>query len=277
MSLSYEKLSQTPKNFLQLTGLNVIDFNKIAKLVKPAWEQKEKKKKLDGRPAHLATLKDQLLCLMVYYRTYITHTFLGHLFNLHNSNISRLFKKLEPMVAKHVKIKRDADLTSDKVLSLLVDATEQRTQRPKHGQKAFYSGKKKCHTIKTEIAMEAEGRIVSVSKSHRGSVHDFRIRKAEKPLLQNSIKYADSGYQGLQKLQQNVTLPFKHTKNSKLTTEQKTHNRLLSQIRVKVEHKIREIKIFQIIGGKYRNFQKKHNMRFGIIAALVNLKCGYQT
>ena len=176
MSLSYEKLSLTPGTFLQLTGLNVADFNKVVTQVRPEWEKKERQKKLDGRPPILSALQDQMLCLMIYYRTYLTHTFLGHLFNLHNSNISRLFKRLEPMVAKHLKIKKDRSLSPEKVLSVLVDATEQPTQRPKHGQKAYYSGKKKRHTLKTEIVMEAEGRIISVSKSHKGSVHDFRVR-----------------------------------------------------------------------------------------------------
>ena len=44
---------------------------------------------------------------------------------------------------------------------------------------------------------------------------------------------------------------------------------------MKIEHKIREIKIFKIMAETYRNFQKKYNMRFNIIAGIVNLKHGF--
>ncbi|HCE59304.1 MAG TPA: IS5/IS1182 family transposase, partial [Wolbachia sp.] len=45
--------------------------------------------------------------------------------------------------------------------------------------------------------------------------------------------------------------------------------------RMRVENKIREIKIFKIISNVYRNFQKKYNMRFNIIAGIVNLRHGF--
>ena len=59
----------------------------------------------------------------MYYRTYISQFFLGYLFNLHSSNVCRLFKKLEPLLAKKTAIKKNRELTSDKVLELLVDVT----------------------------------------------------------------------------------------------------------------------------------------------------------
>ena len=59
------------------------------------------------------------------------------------------------------------------------DVTEQPIQRPKEGKKRkkSYSGKKKTTTMKTEIIIEENGAILSVSKSHKGRTHDFRIRK----------------------------------------------------------------------------------------------------
>lgn len=47
--------------------------------------------------------------------------------------------------------------------------------------------------------------------------HDFRIRKEGKPPPGNSEKYADSGYQGWQKIACGVGLPFKGTKKRPLT------------------------------------------------------------
>jgi len=103
-------------------------------------------------------------------------------------------------------------------------------------------------------------------------VHDFRIRKGEKPLPRESLKLADSGYQGWQKLQSHGMIPYKKSKKNPLTKEQKEHNRKLTSIRIRIEHKIREIKVFRIMSEVYRNFQKKYNLRFNIIAGLVNFK-----
>ena len=114
-----------------------------------------------------------------------------------------------------------------------------------------------------------------MSKSHGGRKHDFRIRKEEDALPRSSEKYVDSGYQGLQKRTCGVTLPFKRKKGQELTPEQKQHNQKLASFRVKIEHKFREIKIFKIMAETYRNFGKKHHLRFNIIAGIVNLKHGF--
>lgn len=271
------KIARTPYVFRQLTGLTTEEFEKIVKKVRPEWEKMEAKKKCHGRKSHVERLEDKILCVLIYYRTYITHPFLGFLFNLHNSNICRLLKKMEPLLAKKITIKKDRTLTPERILKILADVTEQPVQRPKDNKKRkkSYSGKKKMTTMKTEIVIEKNGQILSVSKSHRGRVHDFRIRKQEKFLPVDSIKYADSGYQGWQKLQKNVVIPYKKYRKKPLTEEQKEHNRKLASFRMRVENKIREIKIFKIISNVYRNFQKKYNMRFNIIAGIVNLRHGF--
>jgi hypothetical protein len=57
------------------------------------FEALESSKLRHGRMSHLPTLEDKLLCILMYYRTYISHVFSGYLFNLHNSNICRLLAK----------------------------------------------------------------------------------------------------------------------------------------------------------------------------------------
>ena len=76
----------------------------------------------------------------MYYRTYITHTFFGYLFDLHNANVCRMFKILEPMVAKTIHIKKDRTLRQVKVSSILADVTEVPIQRPKKKRCEKYSG-----------------------------------------------------------------------------------------------------------------------------------------
>lgn len=181
---------------------------------------------------------------------------------------------MEPLLAKKVSIKKDRTMTPERILKILADVTEQPIQRSKDRKKRklSYSGKKRVNTIKTEIVIKEDGQILSVSKSHRGQIHDFKIRKQEKMLSKENIKYVDSGYQGWQKLQSNVVIPYKRYRKKSLTDDQKEHNRKLTSFRMRVEHKIHEIKVFKIMSHTYRNFQKKYNMRFNIIADLVNLK-----
>ncbi|WP_264336870.1 transposase [Wolbachia endosymbiont (group B) of Chorthippus brunneus] len=274
MSFSYYNMKKHPRNFRNITGLTIEEFKKVVEKVRSGWEKLEKQKKCHGRRSKLPTLEDKLFCVILYYRTYITHRFLGCLFNVHNANVCRLLKRIEPLLTKKVTITKDRSMTPEKILKILADVTEQQIQRLEDSKKRkkSYSGKKRTNTMKTEIIIEEGGRILSVSKSYRGRISDFRIRKQEKYLPLDSIKHTDSGYQGWQKLQSNVIIPYKKYRKKPLTPEQKEHNRRLASFRMRVENKIREIKIFKIMSNVYRNFQKKYNLRFNIIAGIVNLK-----
>lgn len=161
MHLTYERLKAHPLTFLRLTGLHVKEFDKVITKILPDFIQMQSKKLCPGRTSHLTTLEDKVLCVLIYYRTYITHVFLGYLFNLHNANICRVIKKMEPLLADKVTITKDRSLTSQEVLKLLADVTEHPTQRPIKKQKRSYSGKKRRHTIKTEIVVREDGKILS--------------------------------------------------------------------------------------------------------------------
>ena len=132
MPLTYVAVSGKPQLFLRLTGTTVCEFQQIVSRVNPLWERTvEQGKKRHGRTGKLKTLEDKLLALLVYYRTYITHEFIGYLVGLYNANICRLFKKREPFVASKIKIKKDRSLTQEEIIKILADVTEQPTQRPR--------------------------------------------------------------------------------------------------------------------------------------------------
>ncbi len=273
--LTYLRLAKTPNTFHQLTGLTKAEFDALISRTSAQWAKIDGQKQHHGRDSHLPTWEDKVLCALMYYRTYVTHTFLGYLFSLHNANICRWLKRVEPVLAKSVCIKKDRSMTPEKILKLIADVTEQPTQKPEKKQKKSYSGKKKRHTLKTEIVVEPTGRIYTVSHTYKGRTHDFSIRKQEKPLPDHAIKYADSGYQGWQKRTSNVTIPIKKKRGMALSDEDKRHNQRLASVRVVVEHVIRRLKVFKILGNVYRNFQRKYHMRFNIIAGLVNMKAGF--
>jgi hypothetical protein len=93
MHLTYERLKKHPLTFLRLTGVQVKEFDQIVTKVMPAFIQMQSKKLCPGRTSHLPTIEDKILCVLIYYRTYVTHVFLGYLLNLYNANICRLTKR----------------------------------------------------------------------------------------------------------------------------------------------------------------------------------------
>jgi hypothetical protein len=258
-----------------LFGVSVNQFDDILEKVIPIWEQKVVNSyKCPGRH-HKLELCDMVLMLLLYYRTYTTQLFIGFLFNLDDSRVCRLIKKLEPILASVIHLEKNKKLSQAEVESLIIDATEQPIERPKKAQGSYYSGKKKLHTFKNEIRITHKGRIIHVSKSRPGSIHDFTLYKEGPPVLSKTRVYVDSGYQGLDKLHQQTELPYKKTKTSGLNAEEKEYNTALSRYRVIVENIIKDLKIFKILFDRFRNKRKRHNLKFNIIAGIVNMKNGF--
>jgi hypothetical protein len=100
----------------------------------------------------------------IYYRFYITHVFLGELFDLDDSNVCRYLKRIELLLAKNLAIRKDRSLSREDLVKIIVDVTEINVQRPKKNQKEKYSGKKKRHTSKTEVQNNVKGKIIDVPK-----------------------------------------------------------------------------------------------------------------
>ena len=166
-------------------------------------------------------------------------------------------------------------MSEEELVKIWVDCTEQQIQRPKEKQGNDYAGKQKKQTIKTEVQITPEGRIVNISKPVPGKVHDFELRRQHDPLPPSAIILADSGYQGLQKVHPKVRIPFRKKRGKSRTIEDSHHNRVLAKERIKVEHVIGHLKIFCILKSVYRNQLKRYHVKFNIIAGIVNLKKGF--
>src|SRR4030042_1742533 len=83
---------------------------------------------------------------------------------------------------------------------LIVDATEQRTERRK--KDSGYSGKKKAHTVKNQIVVDKLGNIIHISKSIPGNVHDKKLFDQSRVKLPDNAK-GDLGYLGT-----NIAIPI---------------------------------------------------------------------
>jgi hypothetical protein len=275
MALSYDKIKNHPQVFQRLFGVSVGEFESILSKVTPLWQKKVVERyKRPGRN-HKLVLADRVLMLLLYYRSYISQFFVGFLFGLDDSQVCRSIKALEPLLATVTALSKTRQLSQKDIEEIIMDATEQPIERPKRGQKTFYSGKKKRHTVKTEIRVTPQGRIIHVSKTRPGSIHDFAMHQEEPPLPKDTRAFVDSGYQGLDKLHPCTELPYKASKHKPLDDEDKAYNRALARVRIKVENVIAQLKSFKILAERYRNKRKRYNLKFNIIAGLVNLKNGF--
>ena len=137
MSISYKVISRKPIIFNRLVGMQVKDFEVVLEKLTPLWEKKVLSAyKRPGRNFKLS-LAEMLMMLLIYYRSYITHEFLGYLFSIDDSRVCRLIKRLEPLLARIVAIRKERHLSQEEVENLIIDATEQPIERPKKGQKKY--------------------------------------------------------------------------------------------------------------------------------------------
>ncbi len=143
----------------------------------------------------------------------------------------------------------------------------------KKKQRNYYSGKKKRHTLKTQVVVnKLTAEIVCICNSP-GKMHDFRLFKESGAHVNPEATIAaDSGYQGLQKLHLNTELPKKRSKKNPLSKMDKKKNREIASKRVLNENVIGVVKRFKIIAEKYRNRRKRFNLRFNLIAGIYNFE-----
>jgi hypothetical protein len=229
---------------------------------------------------------------------YPSSTLLGYLFNVSQTSVLKSIKKLEPLVSEVLPLpKKEYDKvrklqTVDEIEALFpgfkafLDATEQEIPRP-HGKlkrKTHYSGKKKKHTVKTQLTVNKQGLIVHKTSHVKGSMHDYTLYKHSHPILPGKVELGlDLGYLGIRvdfpKL--NCMLPFKKknpgrgkrgVKAEELSPEQKAFNKALASERVVSEHTNSRVKKFRIFGDAFRNRLKRYDLVTDIICGLVNFR-----
>lgn len=274
--LRYELLINKPSFLKRLTGLDTKEFKQLVSKARPEWlRQVVRPKKVSGRAYEISNMENHILLMLIYYKFYITYDFLGMIFGIDASTANRAVMRIEPILARISHFEKKRLNNKDDLSTIIIDVTEQRIERPSRNQKVYYSGKKKCHTIKTEVQINKQGKIISISKPHPGSMHDFKIRKEGKKLDPNSRVLADSAYQGLTDMHAKAFVPYKKSKHKKLGLVKRYYNKILSRKRVKVEHKIGSIKKYRILQDRYRNKIDYYHYKTKIIAEITNIKNGF--
>jgi hypothetical protein len=309
--ITYTRLTRRPESACSLIGMTLAEFEKLYAEFEVAHHerlnamshtrrtQQLRQRAPGGGRRHTYSLQDRLLMTLFWLRVYTTYAVLGFLYELDvtriEDNLKEVLATLETMAsfryvrpgAERRKLRSlDAVMTAFPEVRLVIDAKEQRTQRPKAGkdddgqpldrQKPYYSGKKKTHTLKNQIAVAPDGLIEAVSASvPGGSTHDLTLLRQTQLLEQlgkDEGAMLDKGYDGIRNdfPDKPLFLPFKARRNHPLTPEQKAFNAHLASYRIVVEHTIAQVNRFQALRQVWRHMRSAHTRIVRIVCALVN-------
>ena len=307
--LEFDKLASNARRFKMLVGMSLQEFDLLFAKVERAHSEAERER-LFKRPRGRAIgagrrfvldLRNRVLLLLFYYRTYATQDVAAEVFGAGQATVSRSIDQIAPVARQcipiptriHYRAKRASTLEElEEILPglrCLVDASEQQVQRPKRKdmEKSHYSGKAGRHTAKVQYTVNTNGLIVHNTRHSPGRVHDVRVYRMKHPTLPSGLPsrdgsdgkkgktrvriYVDRGYPGAQKMYEEVEVlaPIRRKPGKKLSALEKEF-KLHSKIRVYVEHAIRRVKTWRIMGGVYRNPLKRYGRINYIVCGLVS-------
>jgi len=254
-------------------------------------EDRENKERIrivgGGANGNIKSAEQKLFYILFYVKTYPTFDVAAFAFASSKSCTHRWAHSILPLLEKtlgrkvvlpkrRISTPEEFLATFPGVREVMIDGLERPTQRPKSekSQKKHYSGKKKRHTRKNLVVTTGDKQILILTPSKHGKVHDKKL--TDKSMLASGIPddvaiLADTGFQGLQKQHPNVLMPKKRPRGGRLTDAEKSMNRLISSVRIKVEHAIGGIKRFRCVSDVYRNKNGLDDRFMNVATGLWNL------
>ena len=282
-----------------MTGLTVAEFDALVADLQPRYAAAEvhrlsrpsRRRAIGGGRRFALARRDQLLLTVVWLRRYPIYAVLGFLFGVSEPTARRTVQRVVPLLeAAGLDSMRLPDpgkghrrdlgdlLRETPPLAVLIDTFEQRVQRPKERAEAdtYDSGKKQQHTLKTQVAVdEWDGSIADVPPSVRGPTADITLLK-ESRLLERlpagvgglgdlaSVGIAALHPQGL------GATPRRKPRGKPRPPEDVADNRAFARRRVRAEHTIRRLRVFEALTQPDRQHRRAHTARVRAVAGLVN-------
>ena len=300
-----DRVRQAPAALRALTGLRPEEYTAFERDVRPrlAAAEQARRQRPDrqraigaGHPFALSA-RDQVLLTVVWLRQYPTHDVLALLFGVTAATVSRTIARVLPVleVAGQATMRMpdpgrrhrrtlDALLAQTPALAVVIDSFEQRVQRPhdRAERDRWYSGKKKAHTIKTQVAVDEEtGQIVDVPESVPGPTADLVLLREAGVLtrLPEGVgALGDLAYVGIAPLHPGgpaATAPATATPRRKPRGRDRpaadiADNRAFARRRIIVEHSIGRLRHYQCLTQRDRQHRQLHTARVRAVAGLVN-------
>jgi hypothetical protein len=299
MICRFDYLRRYPDVFLKMTGLRLNEFASLLDDMLPRFAQAQhtrlerpsrRRAKGGGRHADLAA-RDQILLAIIWLRQYPTNEVLGFLFGVSDSTASRILSRLVPLLeasgkdtmrlpdpGRKRRKELDALLKETPELVVIIDTFEQRVQRCKDRLQAdaHYSGKKKQHTLKPQVAVdENDGTVCDVEESVPGPMADLTLLKQSGLLLrlpEGVGAIGDLAYVGIGEAHP-IGLgatPRRKPRGKERPPEDIDFNRAFAKRRITVEHTIGRMRRYQSLSVTDRHHRRNHTARTRAVAGLVN-------
>lgn len=299
MICRYDYLRRYPTVFLKMTGLRLTEFASLLDdmlarfgIAEQTRLHRTDRQRAAGGGRHSDLLaRDQILLAVIWLRQYPTNEVLGFLFSVSDSTASRILARVIPVLeaagrdtmrlpdpGRKRRKGLDDLLKETPELAVIIDSFEQPVQRPRDRAEAdcFYSGKKKRHTLKSQVAINEEtGEICDVPDSVPGPTADITLLKDSKLLsrLPDGVGgIGDLAYVGIADLHPKGlgATPRRKPRGKERPPEDKAFNRAFSRRRIKVEHTIGRMRRYQSLNQMDRHHRQNHSARTRAVAGLVN-------
>lgn len=286
---------------LSLTSLTEAEFSLLLLHFDALWQEYHRCFDLVGKSRRIEkfsehssmSLKgstDKLFFLLMYLKQNPTQDYQAFAFSMSQGKVSQWLKVLLPLVERALeRIKLLPARTAERLylsLRLLagqvlyMDATERAIPRSAdyERQRHEYSGKKCAHTVKNLLLSDEGGRVLYLSATVEGSLHDKALAdEAELVFRPGQGLLLDLGFMGYQPEGAQVCLPVKKARNRELTDYDKLYNRSLASLRVKVEHVVAGVKRLRIAKEKVRlHGEQVRDKVISIACGLHNLRNDYR-
>lgn len=293
--LNFNRIDQKNRLIRAMTGLSLKQFNELLGDFDKAYEKAMdadrhqrgcERQKGAGKKPRLANARLKLFFVLIYLKCYPTYDVLGILFDLDSGNCCDWIKRLLPVL--ETTLGRKQVLPARKIRSvdeflrlfpdekdLLIDGTERRTQRSSNAktQRKHYSGKQGYHTRKNLVMANPDKKILFLSPTKAGRYHDKKLFDKEtsfRHIPDDRTLWLDKGFQGVQKQHNNVMMPKKKPQNRSLTVDEKQENRVISALRMPIEHVFAGIKRLNCLRHVYRNRNGQDDQFMFLTAGLWN-------
>lgn len=275
-----------------------------ARLSRPTTARPQRQRAIGAGNRFALEVRDQVLLTVVWLRVYPTYPVLAYLFGVSTGAVERTLPRLLPLLDQLGQASMDRALAAlddparrlrrrsrrqlDDVLrevpqlAVVIDTFEQRVQRPqgttadgtRHAD-AYYSGKKKQHTHKTQVAVDEEtGRLVDVPDSVPGPTADLTVLKDSGLLGRRPPDVGglgDKAYVGGDKLVPGVAVatPRRKPRERPRPPADVAYNTAFARRRIVVEHSIGRLRRYQALSQADRH-RRGHGGRARAVAGLVN-------
>ena len=141
--MSYEQIKDLhPAEFKRYCGVEPDTFNRMVELVS---NHLAKKRRKTGRPPKLS-IENQVLLTLEYWREYRTFFHLAKSWQLHESNVCRIIRRVEDILTKSRAFKlpgkKKLQLSDHQIEFVVVDVAETPIERPKKSKKLITVAKR---------------------------------------------------------------------------------------------------------------------------------------